>query len=61
LNESNYVLIVRELADFSKLIDFNFNELQNSNFNTLFGESTGSEAILGVTGEVMEAAIMNTF
>jgi NADP-reducing hydrogenase subunit HndD len=51
------VITTRELARMIKQNDIEFNELEESNFDSPMGEATGAAAIFGVTGGVMEAAL----
>lgn len=51
------VITTRELAKMIKYVNIKFNSLENSEFDTPLGESTGAAAIFGTTGGVMEAAL----
>ncbi|KXO17124.1 putative ferredoxin hydrogenase [Clostridiales bacterium KA00134] len=57
LQDVDIVLSTRELGRMIKLYGINFNELEDENFDTLMGESTGAGVIFGTTGGVIEAAI----
>ena len=51
------VITTRELAKMIKQANIEFVELEETNFDTPLGESTGAAAIFGTTGGVMEAAL----
>lgn len=51
------VLTTRELARMIKQSRINFVKLEDENFDSMLGESTGAAVIFGVTGGVMEAAL----
>ena len=53
----DYVITTRELARMIKQNDIEFNDLEESGFDSPMGEATGAAAIFGVTGGVMEAAL----
>lgn len=57
----DYVLTTRELAQMIKEAGFKFENLEDSNFDQLMGESTGAGAIFGTTGGVMEAALRTAY
>ena len=50
-------ITTRELARMIKQANIDFVELEDSNFDNPMGEATGSAAIFGTTGGVMEAAL----
>ena len=56
-NEADYVLTTVELAKLIKQMNIDFTGLENSEFDSPLGESTGAGAIFGHTGGVMEAAL----
>lgn len=51
------VISTRELARMIKQNDIEFEDLEDSEFDTPMGEATGAGAIFGTTGGVMEAAL----
>jgi NADP-reducing hydrogenase subunit HndD len=51
------VLTTRELARMIKQANINFVKLQDEDFDSVLGESTGAAVIFGATGGVMEAAL----
>jgi len=54
-------LTTRELGYMIKQSGLNFNELEESNFDSIMGESTGAGVIFGATGGVMEAALRTAY
>lgn len=57
----DYVLTTRELASMIKQAGINFDELQNEQFDSIMGQSTGAGMIFGATGGVMEAALRTAY
>ena len=57
----DYSLTTRELADMIKLMNINFTELQDEEFERPLGESTGAAVIFGATGGVIEAATRTAY
>ncbi len=57
----DFVLTTRELAIMIRQAGIDFNSLQESDFDTLMGESTGAAVIFGTTGGVMEAALRTVY
>lgn len=57
----DYSLSTRELAAFIKQANINFNSLEDSEFDSPLGASTGAAAIFGATGGVMEAALRTAY
>ena len=57
----DYVLTTRELAVMIKQAGLHFDTLEETNFDTLMGDSTGAAVIFGATGGVMEAAIRTAY
>jgi len=57
LSDVDNVITTRELARMIKQANINFHELEDSEFDSPMGESTGAAAIFGTTGGVMEAAL----
>ncbi len=51
------VLTVRELAKWLKAENIDFNTLENSNYDDIFGRGSGAGVIFGNSGGVMEAAL----
>jgi len=55
------VITTRELARMIKQAGIEFTKLQDEEFDSLMGESTGAAAIFGATGGVMEAALRTAY
>lgn len=55
------VLTTRELVRMIKAEHINAKALQEQNFDSILGESTGAGVIFGVTGGVMEAALRTAY
>ncbi len=55
--EADYVLTTVELSKLIKQMNIDFVNLENEEFDSPLGESTGAGAIFGHTGGVMEAAL----
>jgi iron-only hydrogenase group A len=53
----DYVLTTRELAMMIKQAGIDFEKLEDENYDSILGESTGAAVIFGATGGVMEAAL----
>lgn len=53
----DYVLTTRELAIMIKQAGVDFESLQEENYDSIMGASTGAAVIFGATGGVMEAAL----
>jgi len=53
----DYVLTTRELAIMIKQAGIDFSSLQEDNYDSIMGSSTGAAVIFGATGGVMEAAL----
>lgn len=60
-NDVDIVISTRELAKMIKEAGIHFNSLQNEEFDSMLGESTGAAVIFGVTGGVMEAALRTAY
>lgn len=60
-NDVDIVISTRELAKMIKEAGLDFNSLNNEEFDSLLGESTGAAVIFGVTGGVMEAALRTAY
>jgi NADP-reducing hydrogenase subunit HndD len=57
----DYVLTTRELARMIKQAGIDFLKLENSNYDSILGQSTGAAVIFGATGGVMEAALRTAY
>lgn len=57
MRDIDYVITTRELASWIKEENMDFSALEESEYDSLLGESSGSGIIFGATGGVMEAAI----
>lgn len=57
----NYSISTRELAALIKQTNINFMQLEDEDFDTPLGESTGAAVIFGATGGVMEAALRTAY
>ncbi len=57
LQNVDYVLSTRELGNMIKEAGIDFNNLEETDFDPLMGESTGAAMIFGTTGGVIEAAV----
>lgn len=57
----DYVLTTRELAIMIKQAGIDFAKLEDSNYDSILGESTGAAVIFGSTGGVMEAALRTAY
>lgn len=56
-NDYDFVLPVRELADWIKEKGIIFNKLENKNFDSILGYGSGAGMIFGTSGGVMEATL----
>lgn len=61
LQDVDYVLTTRELAQMIKEAGVDFNNLTEGQFDNPLGESTGAAVIFGATGGVAEAALRTLF
>lgn len=61
LQDVDYVLTTRELAQMIKEAGIDFATLKDEEFDNPLGESTGAAVIFGATGGVMEAALRTVF
>lgn len=61
LQDVDYVLTTRELAQMIKEAGIDFASLKDEEFDNPLGESTGAGVIFGATGGVMEAALRTVF
>lgn len=57
----DYSLSTRELASLIKEANIDFRSLEDSDFDSPMGESTGAGVIFGATGGVMEAALRTAY
>ncbi|MFA5814368.1 MAG: NADH-dependent [FeFe] hydrogenase, group A6 [Bacteroidales bacterium] len=57
----DFVLTTRELGMMIKQAGINFQNLEDSQYDSIMGESTGAAVIFGVTGGVMEAALRTVY
>lgn len=60
-NDVDVVISTRELAKMIKEAGIDFTSLDNEEFDSILGESTGAGVIFGVTGGVMEAALRTAY
>ena len=59
--DTDYVITTRELAEWIKEENIDFNSLEESEFDNLLGKGTGAGVIFGNTGGVMEAALRTAY
>jgi NADP-reducing hydrogenase subunit HndD len=57
----DFVLTTRELAVMIKQAGIDFRNLEDSNYDSVMGDSTGAAVIFGATGGVMEAALRTAY
>ncbi|MFP4556244.1 MAG: NADH-dependent [FeFe] hydrogenase, group A6 [Bacteroidales bacterium] len=57
----DYVLTTRELAVMIKQAGLEFDHLDDSNYDSIMGDSSGAAVIFGATGGVMEAALRTAY
>jgi NADP-reducing hydrogenase subunit HndD len=57
----DYSITTRELAHLIRLANIDFNSLEESNFDSPLGDSTGAAVIFGTTGGVIEAACRTAY
>lgn len=57
----DFVLTTRELAMMIKQAGIDFDKLEDENYDSVLGESTGAAVIFGATGGVMEAALRTAY
>jgi NADP-reducing hydrogenase subunit HndD len=57
----DYVLTTRELGMMIKQAGINFQNLEDTPYDSIMGESTGAAVIFGATGGVMEAALRTVY
>lgn len=56
-NDVDFVITTRELANWIREENIEFNKLEDSNFDDIMGRGTGAGIIFGNSGGVMEAAL----
>ena len=61
MQDVDYVLTTRELAQMIKEAGMDFINLEDESFDNPMGESTGAAVIFGATGGVAEAALRTVF
>ena len=61
LRDVDAVLTVREFATMVKTAGIDFVDLDDEDFDSMLGESTGAGVIFGTTGGVMEAALRTVY
>jgi len=61
LRDVDAVLTIREYAKMVKTAGIDFVNLEDEQFDSLMGESTGAAVIFGATGGVMEAALRTVY
>lgn len=59
--DTDYVITTRELAEWIREENIDFNSLEESTFDDLLGKGTGAGVIFGNTGGVMEAALRTAY
>ncbi len=57
----DYSITTRELARLIKLYNIDFTKLEDAEFDSPLGQSTGAAVIFGATGGVMEAAVRTAY
>jgi iron-only hydrogenase group A len=61
LRDVDYVLTTRELGLMLRQAGINFQNLEDGEYDSILGKSTGAGAIFGATGGVMEAALRTAY
>ncbi len=61
LQNVDIVITTRELGSMLKSAGVDFANLENSDFDSILGESTGASVIFGTTGGVIEAAVRTAY
>ncbi|RDC49671.1 iron hydrogenase [Acinetobacter sp. RIT592] len=61
MRDMDYVITTRELANWAKENNIEFNSLEDSPYDELMGESSGAGVIFANTGGVMEAALRTAY
>lgn len=61
LPDTDYVITTRELAEWIKEENIDFNSLKEGKFDNILGKGTGAGIIFGNTGGVMEAALRTAY
>ncbi|WP_367881534.1 [FeFe] hydrogenase, group A [uncultured Megasphaera sp.] len=57
IRDTDYCITTRELANWMRSRNIDFNSLEDSAYDSVFGESSGAGMIFGASGGVMEAAL----
>jgi ferredoxin hydrogenase len=57
IRDMDFIITTRELASWLKEEKIDFNNLEDSNYDSLLGEASGAGIIFGSTGGVMEATL----
>jgi iron-only hydrogenase group A len=57
----DFVLTTRELAVMIKQAGIDFRNIEEANYDSIMGDSTGAAVIFGATGGVMEAALRTAY
>jgi iron-only hydrogenase group A len=57
----DYVLTTRELAAMVRQAGIDFGQLEDENYDSIMGDSSGAAVIFGATGGVMEAALRTAY
>lgn len=57
IRDTDYCITTRELANWIRNAEIDFSSLEDSSFDSIFGESSGAGMIFGASGGVMEAAL----
>lgn len=58
---TDLVITTKELSDYIKKLNIDFNNLEESSFDDLFKEGSGGGTIFGVTGGVMESSLRSAY
>lgn len=61
IKDMDFIITTRELAMLAREEKIDFNLLEDSNFDSILGESTGAGLIFGSTGGVMESCIRTAY
>lgn len=61
LRDVDYVISTRELGRMIRYYGIDFENIEESDFDNLMGESTGAGTIFGTTGGVIEAAVRTAY
>lgn len=61
MRDNDYVITTKELIEWAKEAEIDFENLEDTSFDNLMGESSGAGLIFGNTGGVMEAALRTSY